>query len=462
MRSTTLRRTRISIAGSGIGAALLLLSLAGCRGGSAGGFPESTPPVRSTSTTAPIASIDSTSIEPTWCETRKFVDHHLQIDDFAAHVGDPRASNPDWVYLEVLTDTFAMAGPEIPIGDLDHEVIQESLDWVPDTGDGVVGVLRTEQGLEYRAFDPRFEGYVMSLIPLEAEICREGDRLTSTFAFVAGDTPGTLAALSIEASVDGIVLDRTEPIGVEVRTDASQGPSVAGTTPREFRFSVVPPDGTSYTSESLSQPVSGYVRPHARVTLNGLDLSVHRVESPGQPPDLYRWSNRLAGGDGEEMLDIKLAEGPNVLVFEAVFDDGYVMRLERTVDYDPTLQGATGYIVDATADPPTVTIELATLEYGEFGIEQTGEETRRAEFPVQDDALFVVIGGFPPGDEEHFWQGLDLDAMIDLAETAAAGDPLDGYLWRAIFPGEDLPPAPWEFLITPEGHLRQATQFYSP
>lgn len=461
MRSAVMRRIRIPIAVAGISAALLLLSLAGCRGGSDGGFPEPTLPTPSTSTTTLASSIIPTSVEPTWCETRKFVDHHLQVDDIPTHVGDPRASNPDWVYLEVLADTFAMAGPEIPVGDLDREIIQGSLDWVPDTRDGVVGVLRTDQGLEYRAFDPSFEGYVMSLIPLEAEICRVGDRLTSTFAFVAGDTPGILASLRIEASVDGIVMDRTEPIGIEVApTTSPQEPSATGTATREFRFSVVPPEGTFYNVETLPQSVFGYVRPQAQVTLNGLDLVVHLFDNPGEPPDLYQWSTWQAGDTG--LLDIALEEGPNVLVFEAVFTDGSTMRLERTVDYDPALQRSTGYIVDATLDPPTVTIELATLEYGEFGIEQTSEDATIAEFPVKDDALFVVIGGFPPGTEAHFWQGLDLDALVDLAETAAGGDPLEGHMWRAIFPADDFPPAPWEFLITPEGQLQQATQFYSP
>lgn len=241
----------------------------------------------------------------------------------------------------------------------------------------------------------------------------------------------------------------------------ASSPQASSTTTRasiskEFRFITVPPEGTFYNVGSLPQPIWGFVRPQAQVTVNGIGVEVFADENPGQPPDLYRWSTWKIGGDGEELLDVHLNEGPNVLVFEAVFADGSTERLERTVNYDPALQRSTGYIVDATLDPPTVTLEVATLEYGEFGIEQTSEDTTIAEFPVAPDALFLVLWG------DHWFQGLDLQALAGLAEAAAGGDPLEGYLYRTIYANGAHTPAAWEFLVTPEGRLQQATQLYSP
>lgn len=219
----------------------------------------------------------------------------------------------------------------------------------------------------------------------------------------------------------------------------------------------VPRDGM-YFSEQLIRGLWGAVHPEAEVAIDGVQADVSDVGETAAGPRMLQWNL---------FKDIALEEGTNDVVFEATFADGSTLRETRTYHYDPSLQPSTGYLLELTlAIPPRVTLEFAPLEYGELGLEQTSDDTEIAEIIVAHDAVFDIIGLDDVLGPGEFDAVLDLGEFAQLAATAAREEPLEDLWWDVIFPTtlRDfwLKAAPWEFLITAEGSLQQASQLYSP
>lgn len=205
-----------------------------------------------------------------------------------------------------------------------------------------------------------------------------------------------------------------------------------------------------YFNEQLIGGMWGGVIPEAEVAIDGVQADVSYLGESVAGPGMWQWN--LAD-------DIAIEEGRDNVVFEAMFADGSTLRETRTYHYDPSLERATGYVLELTlAIPPRVVLEFATLEYGELGLEQTSEDTEITEIVIADDAVFDIIGL----DDAV----LDLGEFAQLAATAAREEPLEDLWWDMIFPTplRDfwLKAAPWEFLLTPDGSLQQASQLYSP
>jgi hypothetical protein len=159
----------------------------------------------------------STTGDPVWCISSKVMDHHVEIADQADRVGDPRAGDPGWVYLEIRNDAVWIPGPTVPTAGMDTEVIRDHQRWGTDGSDGTVAVLVAGDDLEYRVFVPDYPGYVLEVVPLEAELCAVDGAVTSRFALAAADpaNTGVLHSVTIEAEVDGSVVGVSEPITIE-------------------------------------------------------------------------------------------------------------------------------------------------------------------------------------------------------------------------------------------------------
>ena len=264
----------------------------------------------------------------------------------------------------------------------------------------------------------------------------------------AGSTAVTITAQATTTSVT-----------VAATAAAVDGSAATTAVAKEFEVWIAPPDGTHFQQPLVSWFIWGHVRPEAVVTVNGLPTEAQRLEEfePDVDPDMWRWSTALTFGRTADVSAIPLEEGRNVLVFEASFADGSTLREERVVYYDPTLQRITGYIIEITQEgEPHATIEIAALEYGEFGLEQVTEDTTITEFLIAGNAVFVVFG------DDQSLLGLDVEGLTQLAETAAGGNPDEDLWFHFIYPAGIHSAAPWDFLITPDGLIQQANQLYSP
>lgn len=261
---------------------------------------------------------------------------------------------------------------------------------------------------------------------------------------VAGCCPSTPAPISPSSAQGGTSTTRVRTSA----TPAATTTSAAAPTTADNRVLVLagPPDGMYFHQQPI-EPIWGDVHPEAVVTVNGLPTDVAYIGDTVHGSSMWRWST---------YDDIPLQVEKNALVVEATFPDDSTLRDEHTVHYDPTLERATGYILALTlAIPPSATIEIAQLEYGEHGVEQTSVDTTIAQIPIAQGAVFDVL-------EDDM---LDLKGFSQLAATAAHEEPLDLW-WDIIFPptiqDRAHKAAPWEFFLTPGGELQQASQLYSP
>ena len=274
-------------------------------------------------------------------------------------------------------------------------------------------------------------------------------------AACAGDTDSTVA--QTQSSVTSQSTTSSEPIAVEDQATVTTtllptSPTTTTTTVAEPKLVVIAAGDGVYRNEQPLGPVYGDVKPEAVVTVDGALADVSFLGDTVFGDGMWRWHL----GD-----DITLEEGASDVVFEATFADGSTLRETRTYHFDPSLQRSTGYLLELTLGiPPSVVVEFAPLEYGEFGLGQVSGDTEVAEIPIAADAVFVVLGGFAED------QVLDLEGFAQLAAISVSEEPLPNLWWATIFPAADRDGSwkavPWEFLVTSDGELRQAAQLYSP
>ena len=178
----------------------------------------------------------------------------------------------------------------------------------------------------------------------------------------------------------------------------------------------------------------GTVTPEAVVTVNGREARIRPLTdlNPDSPDDVWHWNtyaSRTGGG-----MDFDLVEGSNDLVLLATFADGSGIAVTRTIIHDPDLERTTGYILAASPDTSTITVELIPLGYGEFGVEEQGEG-EIVDLQVADPAIFILLTAYMPGwagGDLEFYRGVTLDGLADLIAIVEAGGDLPDLWFRTI------------------------------
>ena len=142
--------------------------------------------------------------------------HELGVDPLEQDTGDPRAGDPEWIYLEVLSNTVMLPGPSVPAAGLDLTAIRAEQEWDFAGFEGTDDDFTLQAGdrLEYGVTTPGTSAVL--LIALEAEICLVGDQVTAAFWFAAGDTPAVVESVTVEVRVMGNVVGQTAPVTIEI------------------------------------------------------------------------------------------------------------------------------------------------------------------------------------------------------------------------------------------------------
>ena len=218
------------------------------------------------------------------------------------------------------------------------------------------------------------------------------------------------------------------------------------------------PSGLTFSADTpAGEWLWGDVSEEATVTINGAPTKVTHVGQTSFGPDWWRWNDAEADGGIVVPLDI----GRNTIEVTATFTDGSSVTRYVHRHHDPTLVAEEGYIMRVeSGNPPTATLELTEFILDEWGVTDPKTRSDIVEMPITDDAVFVVLPM-----QETWGKSMSLTDMLDLQELNSRG-PLEGFWWDIIFPpyAEDgwHKAAPWQFLITEDGYLQQATQLYSP
>jgi hypothetical protein len=202
----------------------------------------------------------------------------------------------------------------------------------------------------------------------------------------------------------------------------------------------------------------GDVSEEATVTINDVPTRVIHVGQTGFGPDWWRWNDAEEADGG---IIVPLDVGRNTIRVTATFNDGSTLTRYVHRQCDPTLVADEGYMVRLEpGEPPMATIELAEFVFDEWGVTDLETRSDIVEVPIADDAVFVVLPM-----RETWGTTMSLAGMLDLQERNSKG-PLEGLWWDTIFPpyaeGGWHKAAPWQFLMTDDGYLQQASQLYSP
>ncbi|MEA2009459.1 MAG: hypothetical protein U9N78_02030 [Actinomycetota bacterium] len=211
----------------------------------------------------------------------------------------------------------------------------------------------------------------------------------------------------------------------------------------------------------------GWVQDPAPVTVNGVPTETEWCHScMGQPGDVLMW--RTVSGEGDSY---NWQGGKNLVVIEATFEDGVVVREERLVHYDPALDAFTGWIVELDRHEPSVTFAAATFESADDDGTDVGPVTSVVEYPIRDDAVFILLdpdsSGQPPASV------IDFDEFIRLLDASEEGCPPSGDPWENqcffasglgvnLFSSPDEPGYPFVIYITEDGEVQQLEQTWGP
>jgi hypothetical protein len=204
----------------------------------------------------------------------------------------------------------------------------------------------------------------------------------------------------------------------------------------------------------------GWTREEAVVTVNG-----HPTDSESCDNCMYQhgrlWKWRAVEGDGDPY---GFEPGTHSVVFEATFDDGVVAEEVRTFHYDPSLESFSGWMVELDQDERTITFAASTYESSDDDGADTGPVTSVVEYPVRDDAAFILLdvdsGGQPPP------SAIGFDEFADLVTRAEAGD--CSRCFFASFPGVLFGEADTQFgghyfwIYLKDGEIQQLEQNWSP
>ena len=214
---------------------------------------------------------------------------------------------------------------------------------------------------------------------------------------------------------------------------------------------------------------SGWVRQEATVTVNEIRTQTQWCDGCfDQQGSLLMW--RTVNGEGEgDPYDWEIGE--NLVVFEATFADGTVVRESRVFSYDPSLDAFTGWMVALDQDSPSVTFAAATFASAEEDDTDIGDVTSVVEYPIRSDAAFILLEpesfGQPPASVVGF------DEFVRLLAASETGCPPSDEPWEnpcffASGPGTDFlsppdqPGYPFIIYITEEGEVQQLEQTWSP
>lgn len=184
--------------------------------------------------------------------------------------------------------------------------------------------------------------------------------------------------------------------------------------PIPWVYSIWPPD-TGPPPEPVPGS-TGWTREEAAVTVNGHLTDSDSVASWAyQHGQVWRW--RAVDGSGDPF---DFEPGTHSVVFAATFNDGVVVEESRTFHYDPSLESFSGWMVELDQDQRTITFAASTYESADEDGADTGPVTSVAEYPVRDDAAFILLdvdsGGQPPP------SAIGFDEFADLVTRAEAGD----------------------------------------
>jgi len=179
---------------------------------------------------------------------------------------------------------------------------------------------------------------------------------------------------------------------------------------------------------------------------------------------------RTVNGEGEgDPYDWEIGE--NLVVFEAAFADGTVAREKRVFSYDPLLNAFTGWMVELDRDLPSVTFAAATFAVAPEDDMNVGEVTSVVEYPIRDDAAFILLdpdsGGQPPA------SAIDFDEFTRLLDASEVGCPPSDEPWEnqcffasdygyGFFTPPDQPGYPFIVYVTEEGEVQQLEQTWGP
>ena len=203
----------------------------------------------------------------------------------------------------------------------------------------------------------------------------------------------------------------------------------------------------------------GWTRDEAVVTINGIpadqEWCTGCVAQPGRVLE-WRASDRVA-----DLSDWDV--GANTLAISATFADGTVIEETRTFHYDPVLTVFSGWMVGLDEIGATITFAASTHEMGDEDAAITGPVTAVVEYPVRDDAAFVLLdvdsGGYPPSATIGFLE------FADLVTRAHAGECKGCFFasWGEMFAPSDAGGASQYFLASiRDGEIQQLEQVWTP
>jgi len=213
----------------------------------------------------------------------------------------------------------------------------------------------------------------------------------------------------------------------------------------------------------------GWVRQEAVVTVNGLPTETEECRNcMYQEGDLLQW--RIGHGVGDPS---DWDAGENLVVFEATFIDGVVVREERAFQYEPSLDAFTGWMVELDRAAPSVTFAAATFESADDDGTAIGPVTSVVEYPIRNDAAFILLdpdsAGQPPASVINF------DEFTRLLDAAEEGCPPSDEPWNpenqcffasnhavGFFSPVDEPGYPFIIYITENGEIQQLEQTWGP
>jgi hypothetical protein len=207
-----------------------------------------------------------------------------------------------------------------------------------------------------------------------------------------------------------------------------------------------------FVGDELLPAMGGAMRPEADVALNGMPMETSGpYPQIWEYPDVWQWGVVDSTATWGDVLD----EGPTVVTFRAETESGEVLVVERGVTFDPRLQLLTGWLVSiGSGDPPTATVEIATIEPGDDDDTVVVGDTYQLVLTVPADAAFILLETPNEGNLPDTVMGRE--DFFDLAASVASGEELTDYFYSYLFG------VPSELWLSDTDGLQQLKQIWTP